>query len=445
MKNMHTDALFYQPRKKLPFIQKADGIYMWDHTGKEYIDACSGAVICNIGHGNPRILNAISQQAQSTFFAYRTQFENEPAVRLATELVEYSSPHLNRVFYVSGGSEAVESAMKLCRQYYYNKGEGSRYVFISRTPSYHGSTLGALALTSYAPFEIPFRPMMQTYPKIPAPYCYRCAYHGEYPQCDLECARALETAILEQGPENVAAFVVEPIVGAGIGALVPPEDYFSVIQKTCRKYGIFLILDEVMTGFGRTGKLFAYEHWDIEADIVALSKGMTSGYYPLGGIMTRDSIVDEVMRGGGFVHGHTYAGNPMACAVGLEVLRVIMEEHLSENAAGMGRVLKAGLKDLEERYGIIGQVRGKGLLLAMELVKDRDTREPFPAEKNVNLLITDEAYDEGLIIYPRRPINGLSGDHVLVAPPLIVTEAECGKILDRLERAFARATKKMRS
>lgn len=440
---MNREYLFYQTRKKLPFIKKAEGIYMWDHTGKEYIDACSGAVICNIGYGNPKIANAIAEQAHETFFAYRTQFENEPAVRLATELVEYSAPHLNRVFYVSGGSEAVESAMKLCRQYFYNRGEGSRYLFISRVPSYHGSTLGALALTSYAPLEIPFRPMIRTYPKIPAPYCYRCAFHKEYPHCDLECARALETTILEQGPENVAAFVVEPIVGASIGALVPPEDYFSVIQKTCRKYGIFLILDEVMTGFGRTGKLFAYEHWDIEADIVALSKGMASGYYPLGAIMVRDDTVDEVVSKGGFAHGHTYAGNPMACAVGLEVFRVITKEHLSENAAEMGRLLKAGLKDFAERYEMIGQVRGKGLLLAVELVKDRDTREPFPIEKEVNLLLTDMAYEEGLIIYPRRPINGLSGDHVLVAPPLIVKKDQVGEILDRLDRALKRTMNKL--
>ncbi|RLI53493.1 MAG: aspartate aminotransferase family protein, partial [Candidatus Thorarchaeota archaeon] len=317
---------------------------MWDGEGKEYIDACSGAVICNIGYGDRRIEKVIAEQAQGTFFAYRTQFENGPAVHLAEDLVTYSAPHLNRVFYVSGGSEAVESAMKLCRQYFYNRGEGSRHVFISRVPSYHGSTLGALALTSYAPLEIPFRHMMQSYPKIPAPYCYRCAYHKEYPRCDLECARALETTILEQGPENVAAFVVEPIVGASIGALVPPEDYFSIVQETCGKYGIFLILDEVMTGFGRTGKLFAYEHWNVEADIVALSKGMASGYYPLGAIMTRNVIVDEVMQKGGFAHGHTYAGNPMACAVGLEVFRIIREEHLPENSAAMGQLLKAGLR-----------------------------------------------------------------------------------------------------
>lgn len=443
MENLNRELLFYQTGKKLPFIKKAEGIYMWDHTGKEYIDACSGAVISNIGHGNPKVAKVIAEQAGATFFAYRIHFENEPGVRLAMDLVEYSAPHLNRVYYVSGGSEAVESAMKLCRQYFYDTGEGSRHVFISRTPSYHGSTLGSLALTSYAPLEIPFRPLMKAYPKIPAPYCYRCVYHKEYPQCNLECAHALEKTILEQGPKNVAAFVAEPVGGASTGALVPPEGYFSIIQETCRKYGIFLILDEVMTGFGRTGKLFAYEHWNIEADIVALSKGMGSGYYPLGAIMARKSIVDEVVGNGGFAHGHTYAGNPMACAVGLEVFRIIREEHLPENAAAMGKLLKTGLKELEERYGIIGQVRGKGLLLALELVKDRDTREPFPAERNLNMLLTNEAYDEGLIIYPRRSINGLSGDHVLVAPPLILKEDQVAQILDRLDRALKRTMNKL--
>jgi len=435
--------LFYQTSKRLPFIQRAKGIRMWDEAGKEYIDACSGAVICNIGHGNPRIERAIREQAKKAFFVYRTQFENQPAVELAADLVKFSAPHLDRVFYVSGGSEAVESAIKLSRQYFYNKGEGSRYLFVSRVPSYHGSTLGALALTSYAPLEIPFRAMIQSYPKIPAPYCYRCPYDKAYPNCNLKCAKALETTILEHGPENIAGFVVEPIVGASIGALVPPDNYFSIVQQTCKKYGIHLILDEVMTGFGRTGKLFAYEHWAVEADIVALSKGMASGYYPLGAIMTRKDIVDEVLRGGGFAHGHTYAGNPMACAVGLEVFRVIREENLPENSARMGQVLKAGLEELERKHSIIGQVRGKGLLMALELVEDRDTRKPFPAERNVNMLLTDMASENGLIIYPRRAINGLSGDHVLIAPPLIVNEREIYEIVERLDDALKRTKEKL--
>jgi adenosylmethionine-8-amino-7-oxononanoate aminotransferase len=435
--------LFYQTRKKLPFIAESRGVYMWDQTGKQYIDACSGAIVSNIGHGNARVQEAIGRQAQKTFFAYRTQFENEPAVALAAELVQHSAAHLNRVFYVSGGSEAVETAMKLCRQYFYDRGEGSRYLFISREPSYHGCTLGALALTSYAPLEAPFRPLLQVFPKIPAPYCYRCALGRTYPECGVQCARQLEDVIRRQGPANVAAFVAEPVGGASTGAIVPPPEYFGIIQQICRKYGIFLILDEVMTGFGRTGKLFAYEHWGVEADIVALSKGMSSGYYPLGAVITRASIVEEVIKKGGFAHGFTYAGNPMACAVGLEVVRIIVEDDLAGNAARMGERLQAGLTRLAERHAVIGQVRGKGLLQAIELVEDRDTRQPFAADLQIGLRLTDLAFEEGLIIYPRRPINGLSGDHVLVAPPLIVTAEEVEEILNRLERALTRVTEQL--
>ncbi len=432
-----TDYLFYQTRKKLPTIERAEGIYIWDHTGKKYLDGSSGAVTCNIGHGNFRVANRLADQARKAVFAYRTQFENEPAHRLAAALVEQLAPHLQRIFFVSSGSEAVESAIKLCRQYFFNRGEKQRHQFISRTPSYHGSTLGALSLTSYSPLEIPFRPMMQAYPKIPAPNCYRCPFHKKK-TCTLECAWALEKAIQEQGPDSIAGFVAEPIGGASTGAVVPPPQYFKIIQQICKKYGIFLILDEVMTGFGRTGKLFAYEHWDIDADIVVMSKGMTSGYYPLGAIAARTEYVDEMMDKGGFFHGHTLAGNPMGCAVGLEVLNVITENHLAENAAAMGRVLKNGLDRLRTRYEFIGQVRGKGLLMAIELVQDRKTREPFPPAKNAHFVLTDEAYDEGLIVYPRRPINGLKGDHIMVAPPLIITRKEIKELLERLDRALAR-------
>jgi adenosylmethionine-8-amino-7-oxononanoate aminotransferase len=432
-----TDYLFYQTRRKLPFIERAEGVYIWDHTGKKYLDGSSGAVTCNIGHGNFRVANRLADQARKAVFAYRTQFENEPAHRLAAELVSHLAPHLQRIFFVSSGSEAVEAAIKLCRQYFFNRGQKSRHQFISRTPSYHGSTLGALALTSYAPLEIPFRPMLQTYPKIPAPYCYRCPYHKSH-SCTLECAWALEKAIQEQGPDSIAGFVAEPIGGASTGAVVPPAEYFAVIEHICKKYGIFLILDEVMTGFGRTGRLFAYEHWNVEADIVVMSKGMTAGYYPLGAIAARTEYVDEMMENGGFAHGHTLAGNPMGCAVGLEVLQVITENQLPENAVRMGRSLKTGLDRLKKKYGFIGQVRGKGLLMAIELVADLKTKEPFPAPLNAHFLLTDAAYDEGLIVYPRRPINGLKGDHVMVAPPLIISRKEIHELLERLDRALAK-------
>lgn len=300
--------------------------------------------------------------------------------------------------------------------------------------------MGALALTSYSPLEIPYRPLLKSSPKIPAPYCYRCHYRKTYPECGLACAHALETTIREQGPENVAAFVVEPVGGASTGALVPPEEYFGIIRDICDRYGILLILDEVMTGFGRTGKLFAYEHWQVEADIVALSKGMASGYYPLGAIMARDSIVQSVLNKEGFPHGHTYAGNPMACAVGLSVLERIIGDDLCNNAAVMGERLKEGLHQLANKFPIIGEVRGRGLLTSLEFVQDRESRTPFPGKLQVNSMVTAAAFAEGLIIYPRRPINGLAGDHVLIAPPLIVSAGQVDEILTRLDTALAKVT-----
>jgi len=434
----NTEYLFYQTRKKLPFIEKGEGVYLFDHSGKRYLDGCSGAINMNIGYGNPRILQAIAEQARKVFFSYRTQFENEPAHRLAAKLVNATSEHLSRVFYVSSGSEAVEAGMKLARQYFFNKGERSRYQFISRTPSYHGSTLGALSLTSSAQLELPYRPMLKSYPKIPAPYCYRCPYNKKYPSCNLACAWALETTIMEQGADSVIAFVAEPIGGASTGALVPPDDYFDVITHICKKYGILLILDEVMTGFGRTGKMFAYEHWNIDADIIVLSKGLSSGYYPIGAIVARDTIVDEMMDTGGFVHGHTLAGNPMGCAVALEVINVIEEEGLVENSAKMGKLLKQGLNKLAKRYDIIGQVRGRGLLNAIEIVKPGTKKDIFPPEMDVNHFLADEAFKDGLVIYPRRPINGLRGDHLMIAPPLISDKEVIEELLSLLDKTLAR-------
>ena len=443
--NTEPNYNFYIAKGRLPLVDRAEGIRLWDTDGKEYIDACSGAVITNIGYGQVDINEVIQEQAQKTFFAYRLHFENQPALDYSKALVAHSAQHLNRVFFVSGGSEAVESAIKLCRQYFYDNNQGSRHIFISRVPSYHGCTIGTLALTAYAPLEAPYRPLMKSYPKIPAPYCYRCVYNLSYPDCDIECARALEKTILAQGPENVAGFVAEPIGGASTGALVPPEGYFDIIQATCSKYGVMLILDEVMTGFGRTGRLFGYEHWNVEADIVALSKGMASGYFPLGAIIAKQSIVDTVLDSGGFKHGHTYAGNPMACAVGLKVLNYILEQDLCTNSRRMGTRLKNGLEAIARKIPIIGQVRGKGLLLGVELVRDPDTKEPYPIDVNAGQLLTDIAFENGLIIYPRRSINGMSGDHVLVAPPLIISESEVDEILAMFENALEQTVKQIKA
>ena len=432
------NPLFYQTRKQLPFIEKTEGIYMVDHTGKKYIDGSSGAIICNIGYGNKKVLQRINEQAEKTFFAYRTHFENRPALDLANRLVGKLSGGLNKVFYVSGGSEAVETALKICRQYYCSINEKGRHLFISRKPAYHGCTLGALGITSYAPLEAPFKPMVKNNPKIPAPFCYRCAFDMEYPQCGIKCATVLEDAIEANGPENIAAFVAEPVGGASSAATVPPDEYFSIIRNICSKYGIMLILDEVMTGFGRTGRFFGYEHFGVKADVIALSKGMASGYFPLGAAVTTEKIVDAILDGGGFQHGHTYAGNPMACAVGEAVFDTIEEQNLVDNSAKVGAYLKEGLKRLKTLHRIIGDVRGKGMLLGIELVQDRETKAVFDPGRNANFTLADHAYENGLILYPRRPVNGIRGDHLLVAPPLITTKEEADIILDRLDTALER-------
>lgn len=440
----YSPYLYYQTSMSNPFVVKGEGVYLWDHTGKQYLDGSSGAVICNIGHGDPRMLEAIQEQAEQTFFSYRTQFENEAAHRLAKKLIDISAPHLNRVFYVSSGSEAVESAFKLCQQYYYSRGD-SRNLIISRFPSYHGATIGALSLTAYAVLENPYRQLLRAHPRIPAPYCYRCVYNETYPDCNLRCAWALEQNILDYGKRNIAAFIAEPVTGASGGAIVPPPDYFDVIQHICNKYNILFILDEVMTGYGRTGKFFAYEHWNVNADIIALSKGMGSGYFPLAATISRREIVDAVMADGGFKHGHTSAGAPMACAVGEQVLDIIVEDELCENATAMGEILGTGLSKLMDKHEIIGDVRGIGLLWAVEFVADRETKEPFPQLWNVGSLLKTEAFDEGLIVYPRRSINGARGDHVLIAPPLIINEEQVNELLEKFDRSLERLTEQIES
>ena len=435
--------LFLTAKKDLPFVERAENIYLYDEDGKRHIDGSSGAVISNIGYGDKRILEAVNKQADSTFFAYRLHFRARPVCELATRLAGLMPGDLDKVYFVSGGSEAVETSMKLSRQYFYNTGQGSRHIFISRAPCYHGSTVGALALTTYPPSEVPFKPMIQSYPKIPAPYCYRCAYGLTPETCGLRCAHALERAIVAQGPDNVAGFVAEAITGTSIGALVPPEGYWEIIRAACDKYGVHLIIDEVMTGYGRTGKFFACEHFGLKPDIMAMSKGMGSGYVPLGACGATSHIVDTVMENGGFSHGHSYVGGTMACAIGLAVLDVIESDGLVENSAKSGEHLLNRLNGLKEKHPVIGQVRGKGLFAAMELVMDQADKKPFPADMKAGELLTSLSRARGLIVFSRNCIGGVEGDQVTIAPPLIATTEQIDEIVGILDSALAELCKKI--
>jgi adenosylmethionine-8-amino-7-oxononanoate aminotransferase len=429
--------LFYQTKSSRPVLDRADGIYMWDVNGKRYIDGSSGAMVSNIGHSNPAVLGAMRAQMEKSTFGYRLHFQTEASETLAARVAALAPAAMNKVFFVSGGSEAVESTLKLARQYVLTQGQSQRFKVISRYPSYHGCTLGALAITGYAPMTAPFDPLMQRMPKVPAPRAYLDGLDAADPATGLFYANMLEAEILEQGPETVLAFIVEPVGGASTGALVPPAGYMQRIREICTQYGVLLIHDEVMTGGGRTGRFFGAEHWGVEPDLIAVSKGFGGGYVPLGAMIARDDIVEAVMACGGFIHGFTYAGNPLACAAGLAVLDQIETQDMTGNAARMGELLTARLNGLMQRYPLIGDVRGKGLLTAFELMTDRNTKAPLPANLNAHARLVDIAYDNGLIIYSRRTRGGTSGDHFLVCPPLIVTEAQLDDITERLDRSLS--------
>lgn len=424
--------LFYQSRQPRPTLDRGEGIYLYDTTGKTYIDGSSGAMVSNIGHSNPRVLAAMKAQMDKATFGYRLHFQTEPSERLAARTAALMPEGLDRVFFVSGGSEAVESAIKMARQYALTQGQDSRWKVISRYPSYHGSTLGALALTGYDPLSKPFAPMMREMPKIAAPTCYLDHDNLDDDQRGLKYAELLRDKILAEGPDSVLAFIMEPIGGASTGALVAPDSYYARIREICDEFGILLIYDEVMTGAGRTGKFIAAEHWGITPDIIALSKGFAAGYAPLGAMVARGDMVEAVLDAGGFLHGYTYAGNPLACAAGCAVLDEVTGNDLVGNAAAMGDLLKARLTGLMDRFPFIGDVRGLGLLLAFELVSDRETMAPLPKELNAYTRLVDLAYERGLIIYSRRTRGGIEGDHFMVAPPLIVSEAQIGEIMERL-------------
>jgi adenosylmethionine-8-amino-7-oxononanoate aminotransferase len=424
--------LFYQSRLRRPLIDRAEGIYIWDVNGKRYLDGSSGAMVSNIGHSNVRVLEAMRRQMDRATFAYRLHFENEPAERLAATLASLAPPGHNKVFFVSGGSEAVESSIKLARQYAVATGKASRWRVISREPSYHGSTFGALAVTSYMPLNAPFAPMLQSMPKIPAPRCYLDRDNFSDAERGLRYADMLRDKIIELGPETILAFIMEPVGGASTGALVAPDTYYPRIREICDEFGIVLIYDEVMSGAGRTGKYFAAEHWNINPDIIALAKGLGAGYVPLGAMIAHDRIVEPVLDAGGFQHGFTYAGNPLACAAGLAVVEEIRGNGLLDNTASVGDLLRHELTRLLDDCPVVGDVRGKGLLLAIELVSDRRTMSPLPREFSAYLRLVELAYERGLIIYSRRTRSGLDGDHFLICPPMITTDAQVRELIHLL-------------
>lgn len=433
--------LFYVTRLRRPLVDRAEGIYVWTEDGRRFIDGSSGPVAVNLGYGNKNVLDAMKRQMDRTTYAYRLHFENEPAEELARQLAARMPNGLDRIFFVSGGSEAVEACIKLARQWAVATGQPKRWKVISRMPSYHGGTLGALAVTGDGMLTDTFAEQMRMMPTVPAPTAYRDRDNLSLEERGIKYADMLEEKILAEGPESVVAFIMEPIGGAATNALVAPDSYYPRIREICDRYGILLIHDEVMSGVARTGRFLGGDHWNCKPDLVSLSKGIGSGYAPLGAMAAPERIVKPVLDMGGFQHGHTYAGNPLACAAGLAVVAETYRLGLIENAARMGDRLMGELRGLQQRFPFIGDVRGKGLMTAIEFVKDPATMERLPLSINIGQRVLDLAYERGLIVYFRRVTGGVQGDCVMICPPLIVTPEQVDEIVGILGDAIAMAAR----
>lgn len=417
---------------------RGEGARLWDSAGKQYLDFAGSAAVNLIGHGVREIVDAMAEQAGALEFVHTSQFTTLAAEEYARELLEFAGESFRggSVFFTCGGSEAVESALKLARQYQVEIGQKQRFQIFSRRQSYHGATLGALAVSGNARRRQTFLPMVREFQQVSLPYCYRCAYGCQ--NCGQQYATELERA-LAGSPGEVAAFIFEPVSGATLGAAVPPRGYLPEIAAICRRHGVLLIADEVMTGMGRTGRNFAVDHFGVAPDIIVTAKGMSSGYAPLGAVIASARVVDAIARGSGaFTHGFTYNAHPVSVAVGRAVLRRIREHKLvqaSSEQGAAGTALKsalAGLRDL----AAVGDVRGLGLLWGIEFVADKETKQPFPTELNFAGRVGQAAAARGLLVYPMQGcVDGYAGDHLLIAPPAVISEDEITWAAEQLRSA----------
>ena len=423
----------------MPTVSHGDGVYVYDSAGRKYLDGCGGAAVSCLGHSDRRVKQAITEQLGKIPFAHTGYFTNESAERLAEKLAERAPGALDWVFFVSGGSEAIESALKMARQYFVERGESARSRFITRRQSFHGNTLGALAAGGNRWRRAQFEPLLIETHRIEPCYEYRGRGIEETPDVyGFRVADELEKKILELGAEKVAAFVAETVMGATAGAVPPTPGYFKRIREICDRYGILLILDEVMCGMGRTGTMFSCEQDDIVPDLLTLAKGLGAGYQPIGAVMVADHVLRTFAEGSGFFqHSHTYMGHPVACAAGNAVIDAIEEDDLLANVRGRGRELQAALGIEFGQHPHVGDIRGRGLLIGIEIVKDRSTKEPFETERKLPGRIKAAAMAEGLMVYPMGgTIDGLSGAHVLLAPPYIIDGSHVEAIVDRLSKAL---------
>ncbi len=418
-----------------PVAVRGSGIELFDKDGRSYIDASGGAAVSCLGHGHPDVLAALHKQIDTIPYAHTSFFTTEAAEQLGERLVQDAPAGIDHVYLVSGGSEAVEAALKMARQYFVEKGEPQRRHIIARRQSYHGNTLGALAAGGNEWRRAQFRPLLIETHHIDPCYAYRHQQPGESEDAyAARAADALEAKILELGPGQVIAFVAETVVGATLGAVPPAGDYFKRIRAICDRYGVLLILDEVMCGMGRTGTLHACEQEGIAPDLVTIAKGLGGGYQPVGAVLLAGKIFEAFAMGSGFFqHGHTYMGHPMAAAAALAVQNVIRRDGLLANVVAMGELLRRRLQERFANHHHVGDIRGRGLFQGLELVSDRSSKAPFDPALKLHARIKREAMARGLLVYPMGgTIDGVHGDHVLLAPPFVVNASQVSGIVERL-------------
>jgi adenosylmethionine-8-amino-7-oxononanoate aminotransferase len=436
-------------RKAFPPAVRGEGVYLWDARGKQYLDFSGSAAVNVIGHGVAEIAAAMAAQAKQVEFVHSSQFTTPVAEEYAAELIDFAGKNFEGgcVYFTCGGSESVETALKLARQYQVEIGQSKRHQVISRGQSYHGSTLGALSVSGNKRRREMYLPMVREFAHVAFPYCYRCAFEctDGCRNCGQEYAAELESAI-QAAQGEVAAFIVEPVSGATLGAVLPPPGYLQSVAEICRRHGVLLIADEVMTGMGRTGRHFAVEHWEVAPDLLVTAKGLSSGYAPLGAVLVSKRVADAVAHGSGaFLHGFTYNSHPISLAAGRAVLRLVRERRLvqaadSECQGSMAANLRQGLGSLRDAK-TVGDVRGIGLLWGVEFVADKATKRPFDAQLNFAGRVTQASMRRGLLVYPMQGcVDGVSGDHVLIAPPAVITTEQIDWAVEQLKQAIGEAS-----
>ena len=428
------------PGRRLPVVDSALGALIWDADRRRYIDAAGGAIVVGIGHGDAAVMEALRSQSGRVSYAHGTQFTSAALETYAADVSTVLPVVDARIYPVSGGSEAIETALKLARAYHLARGEGSRHRVIARRGSYHGNTRGALDVSGRESLRRPYEPWLGQTIHLPAVYEYRCELASHGSGCGAEHARLLDDAIRRVGPETVACFVAEPVVGAALGAVTPPADYWPEVEEVCRRHGVLLVVDEVMCGFGRTGEWFGCDHWGVRPDLLAAAKGASSGYWPFG-FAACSGRVFETVRAGGFTHGFTYSHSPVGAAVAHAVLRRLRDDDLVAASRAKGFRLRAALAAELENHPCVGDVRGIGLMVGVELVSDRATKAPFPRSAAVTERALDEARTRGLLLYPSTGVaDGTNGDALMFGPPFVITDEQLAEVVSIVAEVLSQLT-----